>query len=260
MISPFLTERLLLYYNKDMLTYIIPSAKEMAISKEKFPPSLSENSRAIIDELASLTVEQLAAAYKISPQAASKESDRIHAIHKEQAPTYPAYRLFNGLMYRHIERDDLTKKEEKYLIKNTYITSSLYGIIPFDYPIAEHRLDFQTKIKVKEESLKSYWRHSYDAFLERKGPFISLLSSEFEDVFSPEKRQLWISVTFLEEKNGLLKSHSTISKKGRGDFLTAACKANCKTLKDLKKLEFSGFRFDDQESDSKHFVYIKKEA
>ncbi|MGT2746434.1 hypothetical protein AT575_09410 [Streptococcus penaeicida] len=243
-----------------MLTYLIPSAKEMVIPNQEFPPSLPENSRAIIDQLASLTVEELAVAYKISPQAASKESDRIHAIHRDQAPTYPAYRLFNGLMYRHIERDNLTKKEEKYLINNTFITSSLYGIIPFDYPIAEHRLDFQTKVKVKQESLKSYWRPAYDQFLERKGPFISLLSSEFEDVFSPEKRQLWISVTFLEKKNGLLKSHSTISKKGRGDFLTAACKANCKTLKDLKKLEFSDFRFDDLESDTKHFVYIKKEA
>ena len=65
----------------------------------------------------------------------------------ELLANYPALHLFDGLMYRNIERDDLTKKEQAYLEKHLMITSALYGVIPAFAPIAPHRLDFLMKLK-----------------------------------------------------------------------------------------------------------------
>ncbi|VTS26016.1 peroxide stress protein YaaA [Streptococcus pseudoporcinus] len=243
-----------------MLTFLIPTAKEMKIPKQSFPPNIPENSSAIIDQLASLSLKELAVAYKLKETATQKEFDRIQSIKKGQAPTYPAYQLFNGLMYRHFDREQLSQQEKNYLLTHTFITSSLYGIIPMDFPIAEHRLDFQTKLKIHGKSLKHYWRKDYDHFLKDKKIIISLLSTEFEEVFSKDKNNLWISLLFLEEKAGTLKSHSTISKKGRGDFLKACAQSNCQDIKDLKKLVFKGFSFSEEQSDRHKFVYIKKEA
>ncbi|EGJ27798.1 peroxide stress protein YaaA [Streptococcus porcinus] len=243
-----------------MLTFLIPTAKEMKIPKQSFPPNIPENSQAIIDQLASLSFKELAAAYKLKETATQKEFDRIQSIKKGQAPTYPAYQLFNGLMYRHLDREHLSQQEKNYLLTHTFITSSLYGVIPMDFPIAEHRLDFQTKLKINGKSLKHYWRNDYDHFLSDKKIVISLLSSEFEEVFSKDKNNLWISLLFLEEKAGNLKSHSTISKKGRGDFLKACAQNNCQDIKDLKNLAFKGFIYSEDQSNCHKLVYIKKEA
>lgn len=42
---------------------------------------------------------------------------------------------------------------------------------------------------------------------------VSLLSNEFETVFSPKERQKLIHLNFIEDRDGQLKTHSTISKK-----------------------------------------------
>ncbi|MGT2887903.1 peroxide stress protein YaaA [Streptococcus didelphis] len=243
-----------------MLTFLIPTAKEMKLPDSSFPAQFPPNSQPILDELAKLSEEQLTYAYKINTKASQKEAERIQAIYQKKAKTYPAYLLFNGLMYRNIKRNHLSAQEEHYLLKHVYITSSLYGIIPMDYPISEHRLDFQTKVKIRGKSLKNFWRPHYDAFIKKDMTIISLLSSEFEDVFSKDRKKLWISITFLEEKDGQLKGHSTISKKARGYFLSACMERNCQTLKELTKLDFKGFSYCQKLSSKEKYVYIKKEV
>ena len=42
----------------------------------------------------------------------------------------------------------------------------------------------------------------------------------------------------MEDRNGVHKTHSTISKKARGAFLTAVMQENCQTIYDLRKLSF----------------------
>lgn len=243
-----------------MLTFLIPTAKEMAKPDLTIAPPFPDSSQPIVNHLLSLSESELCRAYHLKEEATEKEITRLQAINDGSASYYPAYQLFNGLMYRHIKRDALSRQENDYLLKHVYITSSMYGIIPMDYPIAEHRLDFQTKVKIEGQSLKHYWRPSYDQFITEDKVIVSLLSSEFEDVFSKFSRKLWISVRFMEEKNGQLKTHSTISKKARGAFITATMESNCQNKKDLEALVFKGFSLDINLSDDKLLTYIKKEA
>lgn len=235
-----------------MLTYLIPTAKEMKLPDTKLTPTLSQKSSAIVEKMSQLTIEELAKAYKITPVAAEKEFDRWQAIQTGTAPTYPAAQLFNGLMYRHLDRQLLTVQAP------VYITSALYGVIQALEPIAEHRLDFHTKAGVKGQSLKSYWRADYDAFASEQEQVISLLSSEFADGFSPQIRDNFITISFMEEKDGQLKSHSTISKKARGTFLTQALEAKASGVNELKRITFDGFAFSDQLSAEKQLVFVKK--
>lgn len=234
------------------LTYLIPTAKEMRVPKTILPHHLSEKSSAIVNEMASLSLEELAKAYKISETAAQKESSRWQAIYQRTALAYPATQLFNGLMYRHLDRSLLTEQSP------VHITSSVYGIIQALEPIAEHRHDFHTKITVNNRSLKAFWRPEYDAFAEKQETIISLLSSEFSDVFSSDIRKHFITVTFMEEKNGQLKTHSTISKKARGAFLTQALAMEAQSIADLKNLTFDNFTFSEELSNNNQLVFVKK--
>ncbi|MGG6818255.1 UNVERIFIED_CONTAM: peroxide stress protein YaaA [Streptococcus canis] len=243
-----------------MLTFLIPTAKEMTIPAESYPHLLPQASQAILKAMTAMSAEELAKAYHIKEEAAQKEYQRWQDMASQQSLAYPAYQLFNGLMYRHIKRSKLSAQEQHYLNQQVYITSSFYGIIPATYPIAEHRHDFHTRIKIEGKSLKSYWRPTYNQFAKEHPQVISLLSSEFDDVFSKDCKQLWISLKFMEEKAGQLKTHSTISKKARGAFLTACMATNCQTVDSLKSLVFSGFHYHPELSTDREFVYIKKEV
>ena len=231
----------------------------MKASKEVPSQKLSEKSAAILTEMAKLSTDELSTAYKIKPEQAEKEKQRWDRMLAGEARSYPAIELFNGLMYRHIKRSDLSTCEKDFLSQQVFITSSFYGIIPAFYPIQEHRHDFHTKVKINGQSLKNYWRAEYDKFLEESQvSVVSLLSNEFEDVFSPSLRKQLFTVSFMEDRNGLLKTHSTISKKARGAFLTAVMKENCRTIDALRELSFDEFYYRKDLSSDSELVFVKK--
>ena len=248
-----------IWYNNSM-KLLIPTAKEMNLdTPEKTAHPVSNETQAVIDALASLSLEELASLYKISEERASEEEQRIQALKSGTAKTYPALNLFDGLMYRNIRRTDWTEAEAAYVQDHLLITSALYGVIPALTPIAPHRLDFLMKLKVQGKSLKTFWKVSYDQALEDEDLIISLLSSEFETVFSKEIQDRMVTFKFLEEKNGQLKVHSTISKKARGAFVTALLENQITGGEEMKQLSFNGFAYQDDLSTDKQLVFVKYE-
>ena len=248
-----------IWYNNPM-KLLIPTAKEMNLdTPQRSGNPVSSETQEVIHALGALSLEELASLYKISEERASEEEQRIQALLSGSASTYPALRLFDGLMYRNIRRTDWTEAEEAYVKEHLLITSALYGVIPALAPIAPHRLDFLMKLKVQGKSLKAFWKANYDQALQDEDLIISLLSSEFETVFSKEIQDRMVTFKFLEEKNGQLKVHSTISKKARGAFVTAWLEKQVTTVEDMKQLTFNGFAYQSELSTEKQLVFVKYE-
>ena len=248
-----------IWYNNTM-KLLIPTAKEMNLdTPQRSGNPVSSETQEVIHALAALSLEELASLYKISEERASEEEQRIQALLSGSASTYPALRLFDGLMYRNIRRTDWTEAEEAYVKEHLLITSALYGVIPALATIAPHRLDFLMKLKVQGKSLKAFWKASYDQALQDEDLIISLLSSEFETVFSKEIQDRMVTFKFLEEKNGQLKVHSTISKKARGAFVTALLEKQITKVEEMKQLSFNGFAYQDDLSTDKQLVFVKYE-
>ena len=237
---------------------LIPTAKEMNTeipSLEAKP--LRPESQAVLDELTTYSAQKLEDFYKISAEKAQEEYDHIHALENGIAINYPALHLFDGLMYRNIKRDNLTKEEQAFLEKYLMITSALYGVIPAFVPIAPHRLDFLMKLKVAGKSLKSHWQAAYEESMKGEELIFSLLSSEFETVFPKEVREKMVTFKFMEERDGKLKIHSTISKKARGAFLTALMEGQITSVEEIKKLSFAGFNYREDLSTNKELAFVK---
>ena len=72
------------------------------------------------------------------------------------------------------------------------------------------------KLKPAGKSLKA----DYDQAVEGEKTDLSLLSSEFEQVFSKVIRERMYLIKFMENRGGTLKIHSTISKKACGAMVT----------------------------------------
>lgn len=238
---------------------LIPTAKELNKKTESFELlNSSDKSAEIVNVLAKLSVEDLAKVYKVKEEKATEEFSRWQAIKNKTANSYKALELFNGLMYRNIARDSFNETDKKYVEENVFITTSLYGVIGAYDLIQEHRLDFLQNIKVENQSLKNFWREDYDKSIEGEELVVSLLSSEFEEVFSKEQRDRFIRLSFMEEKDGVLKVHSTISKKARGKFLTELVKNKVSSVEEMKKIQFDDFKFSAENSDGRTLAFIAK--
>lgn len=238
---------------------LIPTAKELnKKAKEANEELLGEKTKSIIDEFADKKPEELAKIYKIKEDKAKEEYVRWQNLANHSAKSYKALELFNGLMYRNISRDDFNDEDKDYIKKNVYITTALYGVINAYEAIHEHRLDFLQNVKIKDSSLKNFWREDYDKNVEKDEVIISLLSSEFEEVFSKAIRDKFIKITFMEEKNGDLKIHSTISKKARGKFLSEAIKRKITNIRELETIKFDGFEYKSKLSTENNLVFVAK--
>lgn len=243
------------------MKFLIPTAKDM--TEELTPVSsnhLSPNTLAILDSISRYNQNDLAKLYKVKSEMADGEWQRWQALKQGTAENFPALNLFNGLMYRQINRQNLSDADMNYLSQHLFITSALYGIIPATYPIAPHRLDFHTKLKIEDKSLKQIWQEDYDRFLATQTePVVSLLSSEFEQVFSPNYQEKLIKIAFFEEnQDGQLKKHSTISKKARGQFVNVVMKHKPETIDDLKAMAVTDFHYRSDLSKANHLVFVKK--
>ena len=238
---------------------LIPTAKELNSKAEKVTgEKLSKKTKSIINEFSSKTIDELKSIYKIKDDKAKEEYGRWAKLTKKDVDSYPALELFNGLMYRNIARQSFNEDDSKYISDNVFITSALYGVINAYYPISEHRLDFLQKCKIGDTSLKNFWREDYDKVIENDDYVISLLSSEFEEVFSPASRDKFIKINFMEDKDGVLKTHSTISKKARGKFLTELIKGKVTNIEQIKNIEFDNFKYIEDQSSEKLLVFIAK--
>ena len=238
---------------------LIPTAKEL--NKKAAPQEaleLSEISNEIVAEFANFSAQDLAKVYKIKEDKASEEFARWQDIKNNTAKSYKALELFNGLMYRNIDRDSFDEADKKYVKENVFITTSLYGVIGAYDLIQEHRLDFLQNVKISGESLKNFWRASYDESIKDEDFVVSLLSSEFEEVFSKNQKEKFIKVSFMEEKEGKLKVHSTISKKARGKFLTELVKNKVSSIEEMKIIKFDGFEFSKEHSEEKVLAFVAK--
>ena len=238
---------------------LIPTAKEL--NKKAIPQEglkLSEESLEIVAEFAKFSTLDLAKVYKIKEDKAMEEFSRWQAIKNKTAKSYEALELFNGLMYRNIDRAGFDETDKKYIKENVFITTSLYGVIGAYDLIQEHRLDFLQNIKISSQSLKNFWREDYDKSIKGEKLVVSLLSSEFEEVFSKEQRDGFIRLSFMEEKEGVLKVHSTISKKARGKFLTELIKNKVSSVDEMKQIKFDGFEYNEDNSAEKTLAFIAK--
>ncbi|HFU4190377.1 TPA: peroxide stress protein YaaA [Streptococcus suis] len=238
---------------------IIPNAKELNTHFDNQPfQELPQNSKLVLDAIGAKSQKELASFYKLSEEKAQLEWDRWQRIKTGQAKSYPAWQLYDGLMYRYMDRRDLNEKQVAYLQQHVRLATGLYGLIQPLEQISPHRLDFQGSLKIGGQSLKQYWRPFFDQEVAGEDWILSLASSEFEQVFSPEIQSKLIRVVFKEEKADQLKVHSTISKKGRGRMLSWMVKNEVKNILELKEFDVDGFQFYSSESTEKVFVFVRK--
>lgn len=268
-----------------MITIISPAKnmrksedwKELIDEEELSCPRLYKKSNEVLAHMKEYITEEIRAIMKIKENLAQLNYcrfQRMKPISCCKNPKFtgktPAIFAYDGIQYKSIAPESISKDGIEFLNEHLRIISGLYGVLrPFDM-IDEYRLEMQTKVKVNDKAnLYSFWSGSIAGNisddLDGEGIVLNLASKEYsktvEKYFDNKKSESKISLvtcTFKVEKSGKLKVESTASKKARGYMVRYIAEKKIDDLEGVKSFDIDGFTYSENESTEKEIVFVKK--
>jgi cytoplasmic iron level regulating protein YaaA (DUF328/UPF0246 family) len=187
----------------------------------------------------------------------------------------PALFMFNGDVYEGINPQSLDIKQIEKAQNHLKILSGLYGIInPLDNMQA-YRLEMGTKLEfdIKQKpSLYKFWsdtqtdyiinEFSQNAYLQKLPKvIINLASDEYFKVINTKKLIQndikIIKINFEQNKNGIYKNISFLTKYARGLMVRFILQNDIKSITDLHKFNLDGYTYSESLSDSQNLYFRK---
>ena len=235
---------------------IMSPAKEMAtdvpVQKDWV---LTEDSQKIVSLLSNYSKEELKKLLKVSDALLEENWDKIQRF--QESVTYHAMDLYQGLAFRSFKQIADWKEHKAYAVQHLRILSALYGAISPDECVKPYRLDLTMNLKVEGETLKKYWKERIVTSFEKEECVVNLASSEFSSLFN-KKQYDGVDVDFYEKKEGVLKQHSTISKKARGKMAAWMMLHHIQDKVELRNFDVDGYAFDELLSKENHYCFVKE--
>ncbi len=275
-----------------MITIISPAKnmrksedwKELIDEGELSCPRLYEKSNEVLAHMKEYITEEIRAIMKIKEELAQLNYCRFQRMKPisccknskdgKESPKFtgktPAIFAYDGIQYKSISPESISKDGIEFLNDHLRIISGLYGVLrPFDM-IDEYRLEMQTKVKINDKAnLYSFWDGSISRNISEdlggEGIVLNLASKEYsktvEKYFDNKKSESKIKLitcTFKVEKAGKLKVESTASKKARGYMVRYIAENKIDDIEGVKTFNIDGFTYSENESTEKEIVFVKK--
>ena len=163
---------------------------------------------------------------------------------------------YNGLAFRWLKQVDGWNEGLGYGSDHVRILSALYGAVAPDAYVKPYRLDMLRPLRVDGQSLKAYWKSEWAELFEKGETVVNCASDEFSTLLD-RSRYNWVDVEFYERKEGMLKQHSTTSKKGRGLLVGFAMREEVTDMKQLEAFSEDGFAYDAELSTPEKLVFVR---
>lgn len=258
--------------------------KELIDEGELSCPRLYEKSNEVLAHMKEYITEEIRAIMKIKEELAQLNYCRFQRMkpisccknskNGKESPKFtgktPAIFAYDGIQYKSISPESISKDGIEFLNDHLRIISGLYGVLrPFDM-IDEYRLEMQTKVKINDKAnLYSFWDGSISGNISEdlggEGIVLNLASKEYsktvEKYFDNKKSESKIKLitcTFKVEKAGKLKVESTASKKARGYMVRYIAENKIDDIEGVKTFNINGFTYSENESTEKEIVFVKK--
>ena len=168
-----------------------------------------------------------------------------------------AIALYNGLQFRYL-RAGLTENDLLFINQHLHIISAEYGLLRPLNDILPYRRDFT------EKGLYKKWSDQiYQSLVKDGRTILNLASDEFAKTVTRYKTadDQIVSVSFFErEKDGTIKKHATISKKGRGQLVNFIARERITKMTDVKAFTDMGYAFSAAESEPFNWVFIRNKG
>lgn len=229
-------------------------------------PMFMDQSSALITKLARLSSKKIGTMMHLSKELADLNQERFQsweAISELNGKNTHAIAAFNGEVYRGFDAPSLSTEKMLEANDTVRILSGLYGILkPLDV-IYPYRLEMGTKwaITPKTPTLYKFWGSKIAAALNAEvgeGILVNLASTEyFKAVDLKVLKAKVITPTFKEFKNGHYKVIMVFAKRARGSMARYIVDHSIKDAEDLKAFDVDGYRYDENLSTEKEWVFTR---
>ena len=230
-------------------------------------PEFGKKAASIAVVLRKKSASELGQLMNISPKLAYENHDRYQrwSSSAELPEAKQAVLAYKGDVYNGLRAAELTKEELLWAQGHLRILSGLYGILrPLDL-IMPYRLEFATKLNIKQyKSLYEYWKKDLARSLallkkeEGSGIMINLASAEYYKALDAEGAGFRvITPVFKEYRNGELKFLSMFGKQARGMMARYIIRNGIEDPEQLKLFGEDGYTFSAPLSDDGEWVFTR---
>lgn len=172
---------------------LISCAKTMGYVNVDVPytttPAFTENVKGIVGFLSEMDNAQLQKVLHVTPKIAADNLMRYRHFFDDCNKETPAIMSYNGVVFKHINPQTLSREDIEYAQKHLFITSFLYGLLrPLD-KIRAYRLEGNVRLPVNDGPTRfEYWQPILtdmliDAVKADDGILVNLASEEMKRLF-----------------------------------------------------------------------------
>lgn len=231
-------------------------------------PVFASETAELLENLSKLSANDLQELMGISPALAELNFNRYHEIKNfpSEVPAKQAINTFIGEAYRGLKASDFSDADLEFAQEHLRILSGFYGVLrPLDL-IWPHRLEMGTALKTsKASNLYEFWGNKITDELNinvgKDDIVINLASEEyFKSVNKKILRAQIITPQFLDIHKGKYKMITVYAKNARGAMTRYIIKNRITNPEELKTAELNGYKFSDELSDDKKWVFIRGSA
>lgn len=245
---------------------IISPAKKMNSKPElmeyrQFPQFL-EKTEELHAYMKQLNYEESKAIWKCNDKIAAQNYERFQTMNLTSNLSAAIF-SYEGIQYQYMAPEVMDEESLVYLEKHLRIISGFYGILrPFD-GVVPYRLEMLSKFETfRTNNLYEYWKDAIAMQLfEESTCVINLASKEYSKCitkYASPKIPI-ITCIFGEDKQGKVVERSTLVKMARGEMVRFLAEKKITTVEEIKTFHRLGFRYKEELSDAKTFVFVKGE-
>ncbi len=225
------------------------------------PASLSKTER-ILQWLKSKSYDELKTLWKCNDKIAKENFQRLEQMDLYSNLT-PAVLAYDGIAYQYMAPAVFEYGQFDYVQQHLCILSAFYGVLKAMDGVVPYRLEMQAKADIDGyKNLYDFWgRQIYDLVRDDDGIIINLASKEYSKCIEKylTDKDFYVTCTFVEKYNGKLVTKATYAKMARGEMVRYMAENNIETPDDIKSFDRLGYKFRDDLSTEREYVFERVE-
>lgn len=223
-------------------------------------PVFMEQTQEIMSWMQKLSYEEAKKLWGCNDKIARQNFERFQSMNLTKRLT-PAILSYDGIAYQYMAPSVFENGEFGYVQEHLRILSAFYGVLkPMD-GVTPYRLEMQAKAKIAgTKDLYDYWgERLYQEVLDDSHVIINLASKEYSKCIEKylTSKDQYITCIFGELADGKVVQKGVYAKMARGEMVRFMAENHVEDPEDMKKFDRLGYRFCEELSDEKTYVFIK---
>ena len=169
---------------------------------------------------------------------------------------------YDGLVFKNIKAEDFSLEDFEFANNHIKILDALYGVVnPLD-EILPYRLEMRYPIKIHDKNPYKFWDNKiYNKLYSEDNVIVNLASEEYAKTVRRflNEEDIFIDIDFKVHKDGNLKTLATLAKMARGQMIKYIVENKINNPENLKNFKFNNYKFSNNLSSSRKFIFIKED-